>query len=232
MNQQPLIQRRSLHDEIAVRLRDMVMEGELRPGIKVPERELCERFGVSRTPMREALKVLAAEGLLQLLPNRGAVVAKITREEIAELFPIMGALEGLAAELAAKRMTAPQLAKIEALHASMLERYRLSDWLAYTKLNRQIHEAFFAAAQNSELATMFQTLLVRTHAVRFVTRKTPERWREAIEEHEAIMVALRARDGAQLNALMRLHLEHKADFVNEAQTSSEQASKEETSSIA
>lgn len=225
MNQLPIIHRRSLHDEIAVRLRDMLMEGDLRPGTKVPERELCELFGVSRTPMREALKVLASEGLLQLMPNRGAIVAQISGDEIAELFPIMGALEGLAAELACERMTADELAHIETLHAEMVERYRQRDWLTYTKLNRAIHEAIFAAASNQELSSMFQTLLVRTHAVRFVTRKSPERWREAVDEHEAMMISLRARDAAHLGQLMRLHLKHKAEFVNEAQHSHSQQAK-------
>src|SRR5258707_14648295 len=87
MNEHPVILRRSLHDELATRLRDMVVEGELKPAQKIPEAELCERFGVSRTPMREALKVLAREGLINLLPNRGAGVAKVTVQEIKGLRP-------------------------------------------------------------------------------------------------------------------------------------------------
>src|ERR1700685_2379658 len=104
MNEHPIIVRRGLHYELAARLLDMIVDGELKPAQKVPEAELCERFGVSRTPMREALKVLAAEGLINLLPNRGAAVAKITQQEIEELFPIMGALEALAGELACAKM--------------------------------------------------------------------------------------------------------------------------------
>jgi DNA-binding GntR family transcriptional regulator len=115
MHEHPAILRRSLHDELATRLRDMIVNGELKPAQKIPEAELCERFGVSRTPMREALKVLAAEGLINLLPNRGAVVAKITQQEIDELFPIMGALEALAGELACARIDEPALVEIRRL---------------------------------------------------------------------------------------------------------------------
>src|ERR1700682_2844114 len=123
MNEHPVILRRSLHDELAMRLRDMIVEGALKPAQKVPEAELCERFGVSRTPMREALKVMAAEGLVNLLPNRGAVVAKITQQEIDELFPIMGALEALAGELACARIDERALAEIRRLHQTMVEHY-------------------------------------------------------------------------------------------------------------
>ena len=105
LNKVSSIKRPSLHEELTERLRDMIVEGVLVTGEKVPERELCEKFAVSRTPMREALKVLAAEGLLTLQPNRGAIVRAITLEELEEVFPLMGALEALAGELACKNIT-------------------------------------------------------------------------------------------------------------------------------
>src|SRR5260370_40015061 len=149
MNEGPSILRRSLHDELAKRLRDMIVDGALKPAQKVPEAELCVRFGVSRTPMREALKVLASEGLITLLPNRGAVVAKITQQEIKELFPIMGALEALAGELACAKIDDRGLAEIRRLHEKMVDHYERGDWLHYSKLNRAIHQAIFAAAAHA-----------------------------------------------------------------------------------
>lgn len=211
-----LILRRSLHDEVVGLVRDLVLSGELAPGTKVPERELCQRFGVSRTPMREALKVLAAEGLLQLLPHRGAVVARITPEEIDELFPIMGALEALAGELAAPRITERELTAIRAMHDTMLAHFQRGEWLPYSKLNRLIHEAIFAAAGNGTLSALYQSLMIRIHSVRFVARKTPARWREAVDDHIAIMAALEARDGLTLARILREHLVHKAGMVREA----------------
>lgn len=210
------IVRKSLTDELVARLRDLIIEGELAAGAKIPEAELCALYGVSRTPMREAVKVLAAEGLVVLTLNRGASVAKITQQEVDELFPIIGALEALAGETACTRLTERQLAKLEMLHAKMIERFRDGDWLEYSKLNRQIHEAIFEASGNTALAALYQQLLVRIHAVRFVAKKTPERWQQAIDDHEQMMVALRARDGASLARILRQHLVHKAGSVQES----------------
>lgn len=211
-----LIPRRSLHAELAGRLRDMMMRGELRPGDKIAEPALCERFGVSRTPLREALKVLAAEGLVVLSPNRGASVACVSGAEIDELFPIMGALEALAGEGACGRATDGDIERIQALHESMVARHAAGDLAGSLALNRRIHEAIFEIAGNRALAQLYETLIVRTHAVRFIAQKSPERWRETIAGHDRIMAALRARDGAKLGRLLREHLAHLADTVREA----------------
>jgi DNA-binding GntR family transcriptional regulator len=216
MNQHAPIQRRSLHDELVTLIRDMIIAGELKPGAKVPEAELCARFGVSRTPLREALKVLAADGLLVLLPNRGAMVAKITPGEIEQLFPIMGMLEALAGELACQRLTPRDLAELESMHAEMIGHFEREDWIAYSKLNRAIHEKHFAIAGNESLAALYQQLMVRIHAVRFVARKTRARWAEAVADHEQMMAALRAKNGPALATILRDHLRHKADVVHEA----------------
>lgn len=216
MSNQPLIARRSLHDEVAGLVRDMIITGDLVAGEKIPEAALCARFGVSRTPLREALKVLAAEGLVTLTPNRGATVAKITADEIDELFPIMGMLEALAGEIVCGRLTSADLSRLEKLHATMVAHYSRGDWTAYAKANRAIHEALFEIAGNATLSSLYQQLMIRIHAVRFVARKSPERWREAVDDHERMMVALRARNGGKLAAILREHLRHKADTVHEA----------------
>ncbi len=106
------ISRASLHEELAVRLRKMIVEDELLPGTRIKEPELCERFAVSRTPLREAMKVLAPEGYVRLTPNRGATVAELTAEDLEEAFPVMGALEALAGELAARNATHAQIEAI------------------------------------------------------------------------------------------------------------------------
>ena len=216
MNEHPLIARRSLSTELVERLRDMIVDGSLSAGDKISEPDLCDRFGVSRTPLREALKVLAAEGLVQLTPNRGATVARIAPEAVEELFPIMGMLEALAGELACERLTAPALKRLETMHATMVRHWQADEWVPYSRLNRAIHEAIFEIAGNATLSALYQTLMVRIHAVRFVARKSAERWAEAVEDHERMMAALRARNGAALSAVMREHLRHKADMVHEA----------------
>jgi DNA-binding GntR family transcriptional regulator len=216
LNEHRVIVRRSLHEQIVDGLRDLIVEGALKPGEKIQEPELCERFGVSRTPLREALKALAVEGLLTLLPNRGAIVAKITQDEINELFPIMGALEALAGELACANITDAALAAIWRDHNRMVQYYERGEWPGYIKLNRAIHEAIFIAAGNASLSALYQQLLVRTHSVRFVVKKSAARWKEAIEDHEKIMAALDKRDGRKLAKIMALHLQHKAETMREA----------------
>ncbi|GGF49720.1 transcriptional regulator [Azorhizobium oxalatiphilum] len=200
------IVRQSLHLSLVAPLREMILQGELRPGEKVPEEELCERFGVSRTPIREALKVLAAEGVLQILPHRGAIVARITEEQIAELFPIMASLERLAGQIACERATAADIRRVRDLHDRMMASYQSGEEADYLRCNRQIHEAFFEIAGNATLSAFYQQILTRIHACRFVMRKTPEHWQAAVAEHEAMMAALEARDGPRLAGLLETHV--------------------------
>jgi DNA-binding GntR family transcriptional regulator len=140
--------RATLHDELTARLRALVIEGELAPGTRVPEKALCERFQVSRTPLREALKVLASEDLLELLPNRGAMVSRLTIADVEEVFPVMGALEALAGELACANITEEELAEVQALHYQMVLHYTRGELPAYFRLNQAIHEKILAAARN------------------------------------------------------------------------------------
>jgi DNA-binding GntR family transcriptional regulator len=200
------IVRRSLHDELVERLRDMVTEGELKPGDKVPEQALCARFEVSRTPLREALKVLTAEGLMQITPNRGTRVAQLTDREIDELFPVLGALEGLAGTLAVERMTAVDLAELQGLHEQMMSHFRQGRQAPYLRLNRAVHEKIFAIAGNEALFDLYRQLLVRVHSLRFVVKKTAAQWSRAVKDHERIMAAFAAGDGDRVAAILRDHL--------------------------
>jgi DNA-binding GntR family transcriptional regulator len=207
------IVRRSLAEELAERLRDLIVAGDLASGSKIEETELCLQFGVSRTPLREAVKILANEGLVVLTPNRGARVATTTADEIAELFPVMGALERLAGELAVKGLDAKTLARVEALYVTMVTCRKVDDWLGYSKANRAIHEAIFVVAGNAALHQIYQQLMVRIHSVRFVIKQPSSAWDQAVADHEAMLLALRARDGAKLGRILRRHLENKARSV-------------------
>lgn len=127
MNKHLPIQRRSLHDELVHRMRDMIVEGQLASGEKINEAEMTAAFGVSRTPLREALKVLTSENLLSHTPNRGFVVTSVTEQDIEEVFPIMGVLEGLAGEAACRHITEKQLAKVRRLHEEMVGHFETGD---------------------------------------------------------------------------------------------------------
>src|SRR3984893_7477656 len=126
----------SLHDEILTRLRDHIVEGNIPDGGRVPERQLCEMLGISRTPLREALKVLASEGLVELLPNRGARVRQLSEHDLCELFDVMGGLEGLAGRLACENITDTEIAEIERLHYEMYGFYLHRDMHGYFRVNQ------------------------------------------------------------------------------------------------
>ena len=218
----PQIRRRSLHEELTEALRELIVSGELRPGHKVPEKDLCELYGVSRTPLREALKVLATDGLVNLEPNRGAWVSRITVEELDELFPVMGALEALAGELACKNITDAEIAQVQALHDRMFQHYNARELEEYFKLNQQIHETILAGARNATLTVQYRTLAARVRRGRYMANITPERWDQAMKEHEDILASLRARDGARLSVILRAHLEKTSITLREWLASQEQ----------
>jgi DNA-binding GntR family transcriptional regulator len=213
MARRAAIVRRSLAEVLADRLRDKIISGALGGGFKIDEPVLCSQFGVSRTPLREAVKILANEGLVVLTPNRGARVATITSDEIAELFPVMGVLEGLAGELAVRRLDQKGLARIEGLHVGMIACRDSDDWLGYSKANRAIHELIFTIAGNSALLQTYQQLMVRIHSVRFVVKQSATAWDQAVADHEAMLMALRSLDGPKLGRILRRHLDNKARSV-------------------
>ncbi|WP_145145792.1 GntR family transcriptional regulator [Roseomonas gilardii] len=206
MSQPAILPRASLHDILVGGIRELVEKGDLQPGQKIPEQQLCERFGVSRTPLREALKVLAAEGMLELRPRRGAIVASISHADIDELFPIMGALEALAGEMLCRRITDAEISQLQRLHERMQRQYEKGDEPGYLASNRQFHEKLFEFCGNATLRNLYVQILLRIRSFRFVVRKTSEQWRQAMDEHRLIMAAVAARDVRRLPRLLKAHV--------------------------
>jgi DNA-binding GntR family transcriptional regulator len=209
------IPRRSLHDELTERLRTLITRGDLAPGEKVPEKDLCKQFGVSRTPLREALKVLASEGIVTLRPNRGAMVSALTAEELEEVFPVMGALEALSGEIACKRITDREVQTIRKLHEAMVQHWKNGELQPYFRLNQRIHEAILDATRNDTLKSIYRGLSGRILSARYIANMSPARWAKAVEEHEAILKALDARDGARLSKILKAHLANKLATVKD-----------------
>ncbi|MCZ4312232.1 GntR family transcriptional regulator [Comamonadaceae bacterium G21597-S1] len=205
--------RQGLHEEVVHRLRLRIVEGEIAPGAKLNERELSESLQVSRTPLREAIKMLAAEGLVELLPNRGAVAAQLGRQDVIDAFEVIAGLEGMSGELAAARITDAELAEIRASHYEMLAAFTRRDLPAYYRLNAHIHQSINAAARNPVLAQTYRTVNARLQALRFRSNFDERKWGIAVQEHEQMAEKLAARDGAGLRALLVQHLEHKRDAV-------------------
>lgn len=201
----------TLHGELLAALRDFIVEGHLEDGARVPERALCERFSISRTPLREALKVLAAEGLIELLPNRGARVRALSAADLHEVFDVMGGLESLAGRLACERITDAEFAEIERVHHEMYHFYLRRDIHGYFRCNQAIHQMIVAAAGNALLASTYAGLAGRIRRVRYAANLAKDRDRlgEAMREHEAILDALRRRAGSELSDILFLHLRNK-----------------------
>ncbi|KXF75334.1 GntR family transcriptional regulator [Paramesorhizobium deserti] len=200
------ISRQSLHGEIVNRLRDMIIEGDLQPGQRIYENQLGEELGVSRTPLREALKFLASEGLVELVPSRGAMVKRFSAKDIEDMLIVIRSMEMLAARLACAKASDEGIARLRDLHDAMVRHYQAGERLEYYKLNQQIHTGIVALADNAPLAEVHGLLQSRVKRIRFVGHEGPERWAAAVAEHERIMAALEARDAETLARELDVHL--------------------------
>jgi DNA-binding GntR family transcriptional regulator len=177
---------------------------------------LRDLFEISRTPLREALKVLASEGLVELLPNRGARVARMTAREVVELFEVASGLECMAAELAAQRATEKELAELRRVHESMLRYYRAGRRSDYFRLNQRIHNSIIALAKNDVLTESHQGLMTRIRRARYQAIMSQERWDESVREHEELLAALEARDGPRAGTVLRAHVLETGEVVRPA----------------
>jgi DNA-binding GntR family transcriptional regulator len=200
------IEKAPLHDQVATRIRDMIVEGVLAPGSRIDEAALVERLGVSRTPFREALRTLAAEGLVEIRPTRGSIVRKLSREDVRAMLEVLAQLERLAAELACLRASDAEIAGILDMHRQMLGHYERRDRMPYFKLNQGIHKAVVEAAGNPVLREMHGKLHAHLKRIRFIGNETPDFWAAAVAEHEEMARALEHRDGAALGEIAARHI--------------------------
>ena len=211
-----LTDHRLLHETVIDQLRDLIVQGELAPETKLNERVLAEKLGTSRTPLREAIKFLASEGLVELLPNRGAVVAPLKPEKMKEVFVVLGALEALAGDLACHNATEADIAEIRGLHYHMLAHHARGELAQYFRYNQQIHIKLMECAGNATLAQVYRGLNDHVKRARYMANLSRERWDKAVQEHEDMLDALVKRDGARLQILLRDHLANKLVMVMEA----------------
>ncbi|MCA0401359.1 MAG: GntR family transcriptional regulator [Proteobacteria bacterium] len=199
------IQRRYLHDEVADRLRELIRSGQLKPHQHINELELCARFGISRTPMREAIKILATEGLLELLPNRGAHVTSVSQDELDEIMEVIAGIEATAGDLACRNASEGEIDAIAAMTDEMLATFDRRDEAGFFAINWRIHEAIVRAAHNSRLTALYATFTVRIQHMRYSAGRTSTQWQRAADEHRRMVALLRARDCETLCRLMRDH---------------------------
>lgn len=210
------IARPTLHDAIVARVRDMVIEGELAPGTRLHEGNLGKMLGVSRTPLREALKFLVSEGLLELSPGRGAVVRQFTAKDVHDSLIVLGSLEGLAGRLACANATDAEIREVQQLHDRMMDMYEKRDRLPYFKLNQAIHSAILRLTKNEALVSVHGVLQARLKRIRYIGNEGPEKWAGAVADHEEIIMALAARDPERLSTILTAHMEKTWERVRNA----------------
>lgn len=197
-----------LHQDAVAVLRKLILSGELPPNERLREIAISERLGVSRTPVREAFRTLAAEGLVDLLPNRSVVVTDVNIDDSPDLFTVLGAIEGLAASQACERMPESDIETLKSLQELLERQFEVADRVGYAETNRQIHELIVKGSQNASLQLAWRVLLPRAQRVRNLNNLDRRRWAAAVKEHHEILDALIARDGAKLRSLMQEHFEN------------------------
>jgi len=201
------VARHSLHDDLVERIRDMIIEGIMEPGSRIHEGQLGKALGVSRTPLREALKFLASEGLIDLVPGRGGIVHQLSPRDVRNMLDVLIALETLAGRLACLHATDQQIAGVRDLHDRMMSLHADGKRLEYYKLNQAIHSAVAALSGNDCLASTHASIQLRLKRIRFLGNEAPANWDGAAREHVELMQALEKRDAVALTEVLTRHLE-------------------------
>jgi len=203
----------NLHAATFQKLRSLLVEGMIAPGSKLNERELAESLKVSRTPIREAIKRLAADGLVELIANRGAIATQLSKEDVIHTFDVIAQLEGYSGELAAKNISASALSELEALQYEMMASYARRDLSNYYKLNLSIHHLINHTASNPILSQLFTQVNARIEAFRFRSNQDGVKWEKAVQEHQEMIDALKAHDSERMRKVMIQHVLNKRDVV-------------------
>jgi DNA-binding GntR family transcriptional regulator len=196
----------SLHDDVASQLRGYIFNGQLKPGSFIDEAALCALWSISRTPLREALKVLTAEGLVRHEPRRGCFVNEVTEQDLADIFPVIAMLEGRCAHDAALRASAADLQALEVLHQRLQAHAQAGRINDYYEANLAIHEAIIRLANNKWLAQTIGDLRKILKLARLQQLHAPGRLKQSLQEHMAVFDALKRRDASAAEHAMHNHL--------------------------
>jgi len=205
----------TLREKILESIRDAIISGALKAGTKVSEPDLALRYGISRTPIREAFRQLESEGYLKVIPRRGAVVSSFTKKEIEEFYAIKSILEGYAARCACNKLTEKELAKLETINSRLLELVSSKDVKNFLKLDSDFHDLFINAADNEKLKEMITNLVSRFQRLRMMSLAQPGRMELSAQQHQKIIDAFRNKDGARAEEIVRQTAEYAGQVLIE-----------------
>jgi DNA-binding GntR family transcriptional regulator len=198
---------------VADRLRKLISVGGLAPGTRLNERQLCESLKVSRTPLREAYRILAAEGLVEVTPKHGARVVELSQDDVANIFDVLAISEGLAGRLAAGKASQAQLDQIAQMHRQMMAAYSARDMATYAIAAKATHDAINEAAANPTLREIYLRLNAQVQKLRYQANLEQRNWARSIRAHEAFIAALLARDGVEVERILREHVLEKKELA-------------------
>jgi DNA-binding GntR family transcriptional regulator len=198
----------TLREKILETIRDAIMSGGLKPGEKVAEPELAERFGISRTPIREAFRQLESEGYLTVIPRKGAVVTAFSPRDVEEFYAIKSILEGYAARCACEKLSDKDLEKLDAINAKLRQMADEGDVRHFFKIHNDFHDLFIRASDNDKLQELISNLLNKFQRLRVASLSLPGRMHISVQEHEKIIDAFRKRNADLAERLVRKNAEY------------------------
>lgn len=203
MKSKPIERHQTLREKILETIREAILKGTLKPGEKVAEPELAERFGISRTPIREAFRQLESEGYLTVIPRKGAVVAALSEQDVQEFYAVKSILEGYAAELAAKNLSAKEIEKLESINERLKQLAAEGDVKSFYRVHNEFHDLFLKAAGNSKLYELIQQLGMKFNRLRMASLSVAGRMAISVAEHDKLLEAFRNHDGGQAENLVK-----------------------------
>ena len=203
----------TLREKITEFVKDSIISGRLKPGERVPEQEIAENFGISRTPIREAFRQLESEGFITVTPRKGAVVSSITAKDVGEFYTIKSILEGHAAKVACRKMSDRDIKKLETLNEQMLKCSEKGDVKGFFNLDNQFHALFLEASENDKLWSMLKILVQQFERFRITALSLPGRMASAVKQHEDIIDAFYNRDEELVEKLVRANAELSAEYL-------------------
>ncbi len=205
----------TLRERIVDFIKDSVVSGRLKPGERVPEQEIAESFGISRTPIREAFRQLESEGFITVTPRKGAVVSPITDKDVKEFYAIKSLLEGFAARTACQKLTPKEIKRLETLNAQMDRCAEKNDVKGFFKLDNQFHDTFLRACGNEKLCVLVHHLVQQFERFRFTALALPGRMRDSVKQHNGIIEAFKNVDTSLVETLVRANAERGRDVLVE-----------------
>lgn len=203
MRRKPIERHQTLREKILETIRDAILKGNMKPGERVSEPDLAERFGISRTPIREAFRQLESEGYLQVIPRKGAVVASLSERDIEEFYAIKIILEGFAARMAAENLTPKDIERLESINERLQQIAAEGDVKNFFRVHNEFHEVFIKAAGNEKLYEMITQLVMRFKRLRLASLSQPGRMEISVEEHRNMIQAFKNHDGDRADSLVR-----------------------------